>query len=413
MLRKILMTTLFILLWAAAVFAVIAAETHWFGRPPVERGKRASIESHLVQKLRDAAENKRLGSAALVLVENGEIVAEHGFGVANAETRAPVKTDQTLFQLASVSKAVTAWGAMRLVEEGRIGLDEPVMRHLKRWQFPSSEAHREQVTLRQLLTHTAGLDDGGRFGVFPAGERVRSLEESLGSVKITRPPGTVMAYGNASTAVLQLLIEDVADRPFAVYMKEAVLDPLGMTRSGFDLDALREADLAPSFDARLAAQPRFRFAASGAVALYATPRDLARFAIALTGENPVLKSETLKEMLTPQPATNGSWGLGQTLFARQDAGGFVAGHDGGSYPAWGAMLRVNPESGNAMILTVSGGSGAVNQLAHDWVYWETGTWSHEGKRQFFYDRMKGFGLAAFIIGAIAIILWETLRRRSS
>src|SRR5687768_13326860 len=108
MFRKIFVTTGLILLWALAVIAVAFAEAAWFGHPAVERGNFASIENHLVQHLSDAAENKRFGSAALVLVQDGKIVAEHGFGVSNAETQAPVKTDQTLFQLGSVSKAFTA-----------------------------------------------------------------------------------------------------------------------------------------------------------------------------------------------------------------------------------------------------------------------------------------------------------------
>ena len=419
MTRKILTTTGLILLWALAVAAVAFAEALWFGQPPVERGSLASIENHLTQKLRDAAEDERLGSAALVLAQNGKIVAERGFGVSNAETRAPVKTDRTLFQLASVSKAVTAFGVMKLVEEEKIGLDEPVMRYLKRWRFPGSEAYRDKITVRHLLSHTAGLSDGYRFGVILPGEKVETLEESLGTtgdssaVKIIIEPGTGFVYGNGNYAVLQLLIEDVTDRPFADYMKEVVLQPLGMTKSSFGLDALtaegREQDLAPNFDSGLNPQPLSRYTATGAVALYATAEDLARFALALTGENPVLKRETVNQMLTPQPATGGSWGLGQTLFVETGAGGYVAGHDGGAYPAWGAMMRVNPATGNGFVLMVSGGSGAVNRLAHDWVYWETGKMTEAAKRQVFYDRMKGLGLAAIILGAIVIALWKSFR----
>lgn len=421
MLRKISVTIGLILLWALVVSAVLAAEAAWFAQPSVSRGDLASIENHLVQKLDEAAKNKRLGAAALVLVNNGEIVAEHGFGIANAETGAPVKTDQTLFQLASVSKAVTAWGVLKLVEEGRIGLDEPVLSYLKRWRFPGSEAYRDRVTVRHLLSHTAGLNDGAAFGVILPGEKMPTLEESLAraagekALKVVIEPGTGMVYGNGNYAVLQLLIEDVTDRPFADYMKETVLQPLGMTRSSFDLDAADvAADLASDFDAAISVQPRRRFTATGAVALYAAPRDLARFAQAFTRENPVLKPETMRLMLTPQAGTGGTWGLGPTLFVDTGAGGHIVGHSGGSLPAWGAMLRVNPATGNAMILTVSGGSGALNQLPHDWVYWETGKMPDEGKRQFFYDRMQGLGLAAFVSGAMAIGLamyFASQRRR--
>jgi CubicO group peptidase (beta-lactamase class C family) len=405
------------------VIAVVFAEAFWFAHPSVARGDSAAIENHLVQKLGDATANKKLGSAALVLVRGGKIAAEHGFGVANAETRAAVRADQTLFQLASVSKAVTAWGVMKLVEEGRLGLDEPVMRRLKRWRFPGSEAHRDKVTVRHLLSHTAGLDEGSGLGGFLPGEKIQTLEEALSStegstadepraVTVAREPGTGMAYGNANYAILQLLIEEVTHRPFADYMEEAVLQPLGMTKSSFDFDALasegREPDLAPNFDSGLNRQPRRRYTATAAVALYASARDLAQFARAFAGENPVLRQETLKQMMTPQPGTAGTWGLGLTLYVENDAGGYVVGHDGGAYPAWGAMVRTNPATGNGFVLLVSGSRGAVNQLGHDWVYWETGKVTFEARRQLVYDRLVPAS-AAFIFGAIALALWKLSR----
>jgi CubicO group peptidase (beta-lactamase class C family) len=419
--HKILAATGLILLWALAVIAAVFAEAFWFARPGVERGDLASVENHLVQKLNDAAVEKRLGSAALVLLEGDRIVAEHGFGVANAETQAPVKTDQTLYRVASVSKAVTAWGVMKLVEEGKLSLDEPVTRRLKRWRFPGSEAHRDKVTVRHLLSHTAGLDDGLGYGGFLPGERVQSLEESLASpadstvgepraLTVAREPGAGMAYGSGGYAVLQLLVEEVTNRPFADYMKEAVLQPLGMTSASFDLDSIvsegRAHHLATSYDKELTAHPHRRFAAQAAVSLYATPRDLARFALAYAGENPVLRQETLKQMLTPQPGTAGTWGLGQTLFVANNAGGSVVGHDGGSPPAWGAWVRVNPANGNGMVMMISGGRGAANQLAHDWVYWETGEMTFEGRRQILYERLKAPAPVAIILGAVVIVLWK-------
>ena len=96
MLRKLLVTTGWILLWALVVVAAVLAEAVWFAQPAVTRGDVASIENHLVQQLQAAAKQRELGSAALVLMQGGKIVAEHGFGVANAETQAPVKPDQTL-----------------------------------------------------------------------------------------------------------------------------------------------------------------------------------------------------------------------------------------------------------------------------------------------------------------------------
>ena len=167
-----------------------------------------------------------------------------------------METDRTLYQVASVSKAVTAWGVMKLVEEGRLGLDEPVVRHLTRWRSPGSEAHRDNVTVRHLLSHTAGLDDGLGYRGFLPGETIQTLEESLTltrdstvgapqAVRVAREPGTRMAYSGGGYAILQLLVEEVTKRPFADYMNETVLQPLGMTTASFDLDAIASGNRAP------------------------------------------------------------------------------------------------------------------------------------------------------------------------
>lgn len=414
--HKILVTTGLILLWVLAVVAVVFVEALWFAHPAVSRGDLASVENHLVQKLRDAAAQQKLGSAALVLVQGGRVAAEHGFGVANAETQTPVTTDQTRFQFASASKAVTAWGVMKLVEEGKLGLDEPVMRHLKRWRFPGSEAYRDKVTVRHLLSHTAGLDDGLDYGGFAPGEPMQTLEESLTltrdpafgpprPVTVVREPGQVMAYSGGGYTVLQLMIEEVTDRPFADYMREAVLQPLGMTKSSFDLDAITK-DLAPSLDSTLKPHPHRRYTALAAAAFYATPHDLAQFVAAYTRENPVLRQETVRQMMTRQPGS--SWGLGHELYVENGAGGHVVGRSGAANPAWGAWMRVNPRTGNGFVLTVSGGREEVSQLVHDWVYWETGQVTSEARRQIVQDRAVP-AAAAIILGAIVLVLLKLWR----
>jgi CubicO group peptidase (beta-lactamase class C family) len=423
---QVLVTVGWTLPWALVVMAAVLAEAVWFARPAVTRGDVASIENHLVQKLRDAAARRKLGSAALVLMHGGKIVAEHGFGPANAETQAPVKTDQTLFLLASVSKPVTAWGVMKLIADGKLGLDDPVLRHLKRWRFPGSEAHRDKVTVRHLLSHTAGVDDGFGISGFAPGEPMQTLEESLTfpkdvnsgaphGVTVNRAPGDAMSYSSAAYTVLQLLIEEVTQQSFADYMKAAVLQPLGMTRASFDLDAItsegRAQDLVPNFDRDLKTHPHRRYTAMAAVSLRVTAHDVAQLLLAYTRENPVLKPETLKQMLTPQPGTGGSWGLSHTLYVENGAGGYVVGHDGGAFPATGAALRVNPATGNGFALLTSGGSGATNQLPHDWLYWETGEMTFEGRLQVVQNRIVPAAVT-MLAGAVVIALWKLRRAQT-
>jgi CubicO group peptidase (beta-lactamase class C family) len=421
--RRTITTAALVLAWTAVVVAAVFARAFWFSAPGVERGDVRSIERYLSSRLSDAARAGRLGSGALVLIERGEVVAARGFGVADAETRRPVDPGRTLFQVASVSKAVTAWGVMNLVEDGVVALDDPVVRHLQRWQFPASDEYREQVTVRHLLSHTGGLDDGFGYGGFLPGQKVQTLEESLSltkdstvgeprGVRVSRQPGSALAYSGAGYSILQLLIEERTGRVFAEYMRDSVLRPLGMSSSSFDVDTIiaegRAEDLAPSFDRELNVHPRRRYTAQAAVALYATPLDLARFAQAFTRSNPVLEAETLKQMLAPQQGTAGSWGLGHTLYAGAEDGGPVVGHSGGTYPAWGAMVRVNPVTRNAFVLVVSGGWSGVNQLVHDWVYWETGRMTPDARRQVVMDHVKP--AAAMIIGgAVVLVLW---RRRA-
>lgn len=409
------MASVLVVIWIVAVIGAFVADVR-LRMPIPSDGESATIENHLVRSMGAAAQKRRLGSAAFVLVENGEIAASRGFGVAHAQTGRPVNAERTLYQVASVSKAVTAWGVMKLVQDQKLGLDEPVVRYLRRWRFPDSDARRDKITARHLLTHTAGLGDGLGYGFLP-GEAVPTLEEALTRAKdgatVVREPGQSFAYSGTGYAVLQLLIEDITGQAFAEYMKESVLLPLGMTHSSFDLDTIiaqgRSADLATSYDHDVHPAPYRRYAAQAPVSLYATPQDLARFARALVTDNPVLTRATVDQMLTPQPGTSGGWGLGYTLFAPDDAGGYVAGHDGGTYPAWGAMVRVNRASGKGMVLLVSGGSGAVNELAHDWVYWETGRYTDAGQGQRLYSRIVPASLV-MVLGALAIVIRQMRRR---
>jgi CubicO group peptidase (beta-lactamase class C family) len=336
--RRLWITAAFVFVWSTLVAAAVFAEAWWFGEPRVVKGSVQSIEKHLAGKLRAAAKDGRLGTYALVLVHRGKIVSEHG--------------DRRLFQVASVSKAVTAWGVLKLVQDGRISLDAP---------------YRGKVTVRHLLSHTAA-------GV----------------------PGTAMSYSNVNYTELQNRIEEVTGRPFAAFMRDEILRPLGMTESSFDRNELASERIAPAFDEDVVQRPLRPHDEVAAAGLYASARDLGRFVIAFTG-NTVLTKATIRRMLEPQPGTSGTWGLGQTLFTRD-----VAGHDGGAYPAWGAMVRVNPVTGNGMVLLVSGGRGAVNQLGHDWVYWETGEMTPAARRQIVYTRARPASVALF--GGIAAFL---------
>jgi len=184
----------------------------------------------------------RVPGVAIALMHPSEGAWVRGYGYADTASKAPV-TDQTVFQAGSLSKPVSAWGVMRLVQQGKVDLDAPVSRYLTRWRLPRSRFDPAGVTVRRLLSHTAGLSVSGYLGYEPD-VPVPSLEKQLasgpdaaegdGEVRIAYPPGKQDHYSGGGYTVLQLLIEEVSGQSFAAYMKTNVLEPLGMIHSTFE-----------------------------------------------------------------------------------------------------------------------------------------------------------------------------------
>lgn len=420
--RKIAITTGLIILWMLGVFAFFIAEEK-LNKPSVQRGNLVSFENYAVQEFNDALAIKRLGSAGIALIQNGKIIVEHGFGISNIETKSEVKTDQTLYLLSSLSKAVTAWGVMKLVQEGKITLDEPVLPHLKRWKFPGSEKYRDRVTLRQLLSHTAGFIDGYGHSGFLPGKKLQTIEEVLvmpedansgkpHAATLLFEPGSGFSYSSAGYAVLQLLIEEITSRPFNNYMKEEVLQPLGMMNANYDLDSIiangRKDKLATNFDLDMHPHPHRRYANMAGVSLLSTVHDLALLVTAYYNKNPVLTKEALEQLAIPQPGTSLSWGLGHTLYGEHSEGNYILGHGGGAFPASGAEMRVNPVTGNGIVIVGSGTQGLISEIADVWIYWETGKKIFDIRNVARKHLTKA--LIIFIIGSIAILIWQSKMR---
>lgn len=413
---KIFTTIGWIAIWVVIVIVIVVVEAFWIAHPALPRGDLVTIENYLIQKLCQPGKPK-LGSAAIILIQNGEIGAAHPFGIANAAKKIPVQIDQTLYQMASVSKMVTAWGIMKLVEDGTIALDKPANQYLKRWKFPVSQ-YSDQVTIRHLLSHTGGLGDLFGYTGFLPGESIQSLEESLTLTKdstsgkprgvtVAREPGQNWLYSGGGYTVLQLLIEEVTQQSFSDYMEKAILKPLGMEKSSFDWEAIaasgRTDKLATSFDEELQPSPHRRFTATAAASLYATSQDMARFIQAYSRKNLVLKQETLKQMMQTQPGAHQDWGLGHTLYVANGIDEYVVGHDGGNLPALGHTVRVNPATGNGIVLLISGNLELASQLGDDWVYWETGKLPMNAKLRILGSRLEP-ALVGIGLGALAIVI---------
>lgn len=326
------------------------------------------------------------GNAAFLLIKDGEIFAEF------ATSKGKPVGSETLFQVASLSKWVTAVGVMTLVEDGKLDLDEPVSSYLTRWQLPESPFDNRGVTVRRLLSHTAGLTDGLGHDGFAPGVPVQRLEDHLtqaadaepdvsGKVAVGMVPGSEFKYSGGGYNLLQLIIEEVSGATFEAYMEKAVFTPLGMAQSTYHIDDDNEANLATFYDLDGSLATHFRFTSLGATSLYTTAQDMARFVTAhLPGKKgePIgrgaLRPETLALMRQPHASTMGIdiWGLGVILFSSNGAGDFIFGHDGQGGPAINTAARVNPATGDAIIILETGNRRLASRLGGEWGFWQTG-----------------------------------------
>jgi CubicO group peptidase (beta-lactamase class C family) len=314
---------------------------------------------------------------AVALACHGRVAWAAGYGVADPATGRPLTT-ATRFQAASVSKPVTAWGVLRLVEQGRIGLDEPVVGHLRRWRPPPSPFRTDGITIRRLLSHTAGLSVHGYVGQ-TLDRPLPAIEASLSGhaggsfpVELLDAPGRRWLYSGGGYSVLQLLVEELTGRPFADVMQTEVLEPLGMTASSFQWR--RTAVTACPHDADGGRIPDFCFAEQAAAGLVTTAPDLARFvAAALPGPDDepagwgVLGPAEVRLALTAAPATEGRWGLGYALGLLPD-GDRLAYHEGANR-GWRAGLALLPDRrmGIVVLANSDAGSSPINAVVQQWL----------------------------------------------
>ncbi|MEJ8567747.1 serine hydrolase domain-containing protein [Elongatibacter sediminis] len=395
---------------------LLAFDKSWFVESAVPAGDREAFAAYASDRIR-AQSN---GNAALLLLDAGVVSHE-----VNHSRGRPVTAD-SVFGVSSVSKWVAAIGVMRLVEQGKLDLDAPVSNYLTRWSLPDSEFDNNGVTVRRLLSHTAGLTDGLGHDGFASRNQVQPLTEHLtrakdadpdvsGEVRVGLQPGSSFKYSGGGYNLLQLVVEEVTGMSFADYMQQQVLMPLGMTRSTYDPD--RATDPATYFDAE--GQPRAYpyYTSLAATGLHASARDLARLlAFHATGQTvagapPPVSPETLELMREPHAQQLGAdiWGLGTILYARDNHGSFVIGH-GGQSPALNASVRFNPATGDGFVLLTTGNRSLAADVGTEWTLWQTGNADIYLQANLIPRVLLRTLIGAAVIAALSA-LWVVVRRR--
>jgi CubicO group peptidase (beta-lactamase class C family) len=326
-----------------------------------------------------------VGNYAMAVFNNGVVETEEFHSEGKPVYR------NTVFQVASLSKWVSAFGIMKLVEEGKLELDVPASTYLTRWKLPDNGFDNNQVTVRRLLSHTAGLTDGLGYSGFEQGVDPQSLEESLtkasdadegisGAVKVGMEPGE-FKYSGGGYTLLQLIVEEVTGQSFASYMKQSIFEPLHMNHSSFVWDESNGYDLVEFYNADGTKAKHYRYTSLAATSLYTSLSDLEIFfQVFLQGKNNetigrnIIKPETLKSMREPHASTLGMdiWGLGTILYTTTDNGDYIIGHDGKSTPPINTAVRLNSETGDGIIVLETGHPILATKLASEWVFWKTG-----------------------------------------
>ena len=248
-------------------------------------------------------ERQHIPGLSLLVAKGGKTVFAEGFGLANVELQVPVKPE-TIFQSGSVGKQFTATAVMMLVEEGKVGLDDPLTKY-----FKDSPKSWNDVTVRELLSHTAG------FGDYPKGFDFRKdwteseLLKLVQGIPLAYPPGTKWAYSNLGYLTLGILIHNVTGAFYGDFLQQRIFRPLGMNSTRI----ISESDIVPNraagyrlVEGELKNQewvaPMVNTTADGS--LYFSTLDLAKWDAALYTEK-LLKKSSLDQMWTVANLKNG------------------------------------------------------------------------------------------------------------
>lgn len=344
--------TLVLVAFGATVFQERGVEP---GAPPEQ------FAAYLDRRIPSLMDDYDIPGVIFALVDSGKPVRMDAYGYADLEADRKMTVD-TICRVESISKSLTAWGVMKLVEQGRIDLDTPVQEYIASWEFPKTRYSVESVTPGLLLSGSAGLPLG-TIGVHypPTAQDIPTLKERLSEEAVLlQEPGSRFFYSNAGYYLLELLIEEVTGRDFAEYMEEEVLLPLEMTHSSFTWRESFDPPVPNGYDGKGNPIPVYVYPAKASGGLFSTVEDVALFAIAgMTGFSDrgqrVLNTKSIETIYTPQIELSGyyrivfdTYGLGH--FIETLPNGMKAVSHGGQGSGWMTHFHSVPETGDAIVI---------------------------------------------------------------
>lgn len=333
-----------------------------------------AIAAQLTEALQEQLQDKQLPAVSIALVDDQEIVWSTGFGFQDEEQRIPANAE-TVYRVGSVSKLFTDLAIMQLVEKGQVDLDEDITKILP--DFQPQLAEGQTITLRQLMSHQSGLVRESPVGNYfdPEEPSLQETVRSLNGLPLTYPPQTKTKYSNAGVAVVGYAVEKLTQAAFSEALDLAVLDPLEMENSGFEVDDRLSEHLADAqmwtHDGRTFTAPTFKLGTLPAGNLYSTVNDLSKFMSAIfnQGVGPsgkILEPETLDAMLSPQFEDQ----QGQSLYGigfrvTELDGKKMVGHGGAVY-GFSTQFHALPDQklGVVVVTSKDGANDTMRRIAY-------------------------------------------------
>lgn len=329
---------------------------------PATQSSLDTFTPYLDEQVPRLLERYGVPGVSVALIREEQVVWSGAYGYADQEQGHKLTVD-AVFRVESISKSVTAWGIMRLVEQGLIDLDAPVQQYLESWTLPASAYAAEQVTIRRLLSQSAGLPLGP-IGVeveYPPQSVMPSLQEYLtAEAQLIHEPGARFFYSNVGFNLLELVIEEVTGRTFAAYMADEVLNPLGMHESSFAWNETMRPLLPMGYELQGDPVPPYLYPVHAAGGLLAPVEDIAAFvSTGMTGayyaDHGVLAEKSIRLMHTPEVDVFGVYGVvadayGFGHFIETLPNGQQAVWHGGQGHGWMTHFHALPESGDGIVI---------------------------------------------------------------
>lgn len=384
-------------------------------RPSATNGSLEAYVRQLDAKLPQSMDRYGVPGLAIALIDEGEVVWSNAYGYADIEQNQKMSTN-SIFRVESISKSVTAWGVMRLVEQGHIDLDIPVETYLRSWKYPHANTLAQKITTRMLLSNSAGLSLGTIGEEYKPQSTMPTLRDFLtNEFALVADPGSSFLYSDTGFNILQLLVEEVTGRDFAEYMTSEVITPLNMPTASFEWKPSMQPRIPTGYDLSGKPVSTYVYPAQASGGLFATVEDIARFTraelIHIQQEQEILTQKGIRALYTPQVAMNGAfaavadaYGCGHFIEVLPD--GRQAVWHGGQGHGWMSHFHIIPESGDGIVILTNSQRSwpLLAEILRDWAVWS-------GAKQVKFSRITQANHAFLGLTGVIFLLavWQTYR----